>query len=761
MDDIRGSPFTAPLEAKRRLIAIRAFGSGLAQGKDRVGVIRLLGFDQYSIQYPVLLGSNCKVMVVYNGSALSTTVSETSTASVSYQMPDSDTGSVLVLIQPIEEVSRFDDQFFLVPCGATTSSDPSRSFMVWDNIVQNETSTATLIVADANGHRTYQGGDFVQVFSEPSGPTIVVLGIRDNLDGSYTLSLSMPTSAFVQQTPAPGLQVYLNNQSVKGSPFTFPMSPSPMVSYRVWGLESPIIGEEAKVTIACQDASGHLTVGGYQDMAVYLVQIGPDTPAYITCDIGVVNAPGLVTVSYIVPQRMGKGNYNCHIIANGTPITTSPVNVSADELIPEPPEEATKVMHYVLGRGFELWEMNDLYWWSFTTNTNSAQVVALLGGTTTAAVIFEVQLLIRLSESYENGLKNGLMFSFDVKIQSEGPIIIRPFTQATNAEVAMTWTPDPSKNASDGAPGSVQWTVDTWTGTVDSKSDENTETIEVPNKGQLSIDNWNPSTIAFLYMTSPDDSNYGLYVFQAGQFITRLQWPKLDGLVSVPTLGFTIQRFAAYDCTVDVSNVMTIPSAFSTKTGLPDSPEEIAFTESWAANYVVNGNENSPGTFDSNGFHVDGTNHDLANSYAVDQAPIPTFGASVSVYFLTALQVYNFDHRDNTGSRGPMIAAVGFGSSYWNPNSGRWVNWTNQPRLEDLGPSNMKVDRGSTNTVFVVTGNGCATVFSNGELAYSITKQFGNPIQGVKPLALFSRWTDITWHAMRAVPGLRPQSGIR
>ncbi|KAL8792923.1 MAG: hypothetical protein Q9195_004500 [Heterodermia aff. obscurata] len=732
---------------------IRASGSGLAQGQNKVGVIRLQGYDQYSINSSVNIPTNCKVLVVYEGNMLPTTTSNTDAATVSYNMPQVASGAVLVLLQPVSDVSNFPEQLYSVPCGATTIGDASKSFMVWNRIVGNGVSTATLFVVDANGNRTYRGGDFVQVFSGFNAPAIVVLGIEDNLDGSYTISLSMSSAAFVQQTPQPSLQVYLNNVLVQGATFSFPMNPLPMTDAVVSGVDPGIVtlGEAAGFTVWCFDENSLETSAGFYSAAVYLVSTGSRTPQYITCDVSPLKNAQLEVV-YTVPIDFGKGIYHCHVIVNGTPIQGSPFSITvSDQKIINYSDPAYKVTSYVLGADSSQWSISQSPSWNIqvsdVTELNASTEVAVGGPD-----LLSCHLLLPSTDSW---LVNGLMFSFDVKIQSTSPITIKPLTQAANTDLSMTWTATPDMNGSAG--GTVQRKLDKWTGSADNKIGGTTQDITVANANQLLIDNTNSSTICYLYFLSPDQSTYGLYVFQAGQYITGLQWARPKNPPSTPQLGLTVQRIAPVKCTIEVSGVKIIPPAFRTQGGAPESNIDVNFSDGWAANYIsIPASDpgvpiTDVGFFDATGFHVYGTHLTNSDWRFLTPQPVPKYGASVAVYALTALKAYN------DGKVADAIAAITFGGSFEDTNSGRWVNWVwgDSPVLEDIGPCNMKVDPKVVNTVFVVEGNGFVTVFSNGEFAFSITKRFLEPLGAASGPSLLSFGTDITWYGMRAVPGLQ------
>ena len=167
------------------------------------------------------------------------------------------------------------------------------------------------------------------------------------------------------------------------------------------------------------------------------------------------------------------------------------------------------------------------------------------------------------------------------------------------------------------------------------------------------------------------------------------------------------------------------------------SGADVIFSEPWASKYVLT--LNISGTLDSRGLIIDDT-HQSQSDCSIYQSPIPEYGCSVAVYFLSASKAYDF-FVAKLGEP-PILSAIGFQGPYWNPNNGRWVNW--RTRIEDIGGSNMKLDLTAMNTVLVVTGESCVTVFSNGVFQFSNTTAFGEPITTLNPPKLVSYWTDIT-----------------
>ena len=163
-----GSPLGLKIVALRQLSSIIAYGSGLEDGHDQLGVITLRGFDQYGVDWPVKLDTNCKLSFIQSGKVLP--VRKISDNSASYQMPAPGSGLVIGLLEPvipdgITKSSLKSRLFCMSSGGASHPTDASKCFVVWNNLVQNDLSTATLYAVGANGKRRRQGGDIIQMVS--------------------------------------------------------------------------------------------------------------------------------------------------------------------------------------------------------------------------------------------------------------------------------------------------------------------------------------------------------------------------------------------------------------------------------------------------------------------------------------------------------------------------------------------------------------------------------------------------------------------
>ena len=545
-----GSPLAITVSPRRRFSKIVAYGSGLEEGHDQTGNIMFRGFDQYGVDWPVKLGTNCKLGLVQTGATYAFEPSSSNTAS--YQMPALGSDPILVLLKEIIPTgitdSSFKPQLFLVPIGNPPVTEATQCYVVWDSLVQNDMLSATLYAVDSNGKRRRQGGDFVQTLSLPNTPMILTTSIKDNHDGSYTIVMMMPAAAFVSQTPAPALQISVNAQPIQATPFSFPMSPLPMVSTRLdgSGLTSATIGQQATFTISCLSSNGQLSSTGFYNASSYLVQSDSDIPKYISCNTSSMNS-GTIEVTYTVPSDMGVGSYQCYVFVNSEQTWQSPttVDVTTDTYLTQ---ALYDIGRYQIASLPEQWSIvaNTSNW---TIDNSDASITTLkssgkLAGATDPATF---ALNLPVTDDWFQG--GGFMFTFDITINSVTPIKVSPFSQPTNPVTMIWFNPNFHGNV-DNDQSTIQWEV-------------NGVAITVPRPERLHITPTVAATICYHYMISEDRSQYLLYVFQAGQFITQGFWPRTSDASSLPTLGLRIQRVSALmPCKIGISNVTTVPTTF-------------------------------------------------------------------------------------------------------------------------------------------------------------------------------------------------------
>ena len=866
-----GSPLSIEIVAARVLSFIVAYGSGLAQGHDEVGIINLRGMDQYGAAFPVNLGVNCKLIAMWQNKPIAAIAAQSSTTTFSYQKSSINDDPVLVVLRSIAPAT-FLERAYLVTCTEPSALDATQSFVIWNSLVTSGVSTATLYAINASGKRIFQGGDFVQITSAPNSPMILTNSVIDNLDGSYRLKFSLPNS-----NPAgtfPQLQVSINRQPVQSSPFQFPLQPLPAIAATLSGagISTAMIGIEQNFFITCLDTSGQVTAQGFHSASAFLLQTGTDTPSYVVCAVGAMTN-GTVLVRYTVPASLGTGKYLCHVFVNSEPIASSLAEVEVSNGSIDDVDEACQITRYTLAEPAWRWMVSKTPGWTVNNSQPNNTMITGVGPTDPTGGVQSFALNLPVTDEW---FENGFMLSFDICIPNSGSIKVGPLKQPANVELSMTWKPT-SVSA-----GSCRWSSkDATTGL--------TTFFGFAQTDRLAINYPSSSSIAFFYLVSPDKSQYTLAAFQAGQFITRKQWNRTN---DIPKLGFTIERLSADSSTVAISNVITIPSYFrhvpkgppsaiasSTQgafvpanvldgnpetmwqselspqlLGFPhsitidlkaiysvsaltytpgqhgtlngrmgqftiqlstdgqnwpapivsgsswqdvddsnttafaptnaqyvrvtalteagnrnvwvsaseikityvgsalESPSEIDFSAPWAAKYVAT--ENNSGTLDNRGLVMDGQhNPNGANWCWIHQLPVPDFGHSISVFSLDIPASYDF-----TPPRGPpIIANIKFAGFSFNPNTGRWVDWTD--KLEDVAPANLVVGSGTkTNVVYCISGKRCATIFANGLFQLTATAHFGVPMSDLYPPELFSWWTDVVWHKMRVCPPLKLQS---
>ncbi|KAK4695866.1 hypothetical protein P7C71_g1951, partial [Lecanoromycetidae sp. Uapishka_2] len=879
------SPRPMIVSPPRQLTTLVAYGSGLEEGHDQTSTISFRGFDQYGIEFSVFLGTNCRLRLLQDNLPYTYSSPTAFSNTANYQMPALGADPMLVLLSTMVSTgqveSAFKPEMFLVPCGTPSVTDPTKCYVFWKKLVQDDISSATLYACDSSGNRRRQGGDFVQTSSISNTPMILTTSIKDNLDGSYTINMMMPAAAFASQTPAPALVISVNGQPIQATPFSFPLSPLPIIYSKAdgSGLTTATLGKEANFWISCFASNGQLSSAGFHSASVYLLQ-NTDTPKYVVCEVSAINV-GAAQVTYTIPADMGAGTYECYIYVNSEQIAQSPttVNVVADSI--DVFSQAYRIYRYAFANPPTQWSIvAEPTIWTIDTSQDRLTTLTTQTGSSEVATdpaTFALNLPVT-DQWFQNG---GFMFSFDITIDSATPIRIAPFTQPTN-QVTMTWTNGP--NNENGVPDNTQSTIEWEVGG---------NAITVPRSERLHITPTDAATICYHYMISEDNSQYLLYVFQAGQLVTQGSWPRIAEPATPPSLGLQIKRLAGTVCKIGVSNVLTIPTYFRTKTRLtavadssqhgyepsnavdgnsntfwhsewsptlvplphdivvdlnsiylvssltyqprqdgspngnigdysiqlslngqnwdapcatgsfaddsssktvtftsqsaryvrlnaiteagnrgpwssaadimisyanPETGGDLVLSEPWASKYVVT--THTPANLSSGGLIVDGTQKAESDCF-IYQSPVPEYGCSIAIYSLSVTNAFDYSVAKPEPGEPPTIAAIGFQGPFWSPKEGRWVNWGNT--IEDIGPSNMKLIDDSTaepnseqdsNTVMVITGKSCVTIFCNGVFQFSATAALGQPITTLIPPQLISYWTSIQYHALRVNPPL-------
>jgi hypothetical protein len=192
-----------------------------------------------------------------------------------------------------------------------------------------------------------------------------------------------------------------------------------------------------------------------------------------------------------------------------------------------------------------------------------------------------------------------------------------------------------------------------------------------------------------------------------------------------------------------------------------ESAVDIDFSAPWISKYVEIANVG--GVFDQRGLVMDGQAHkNSANWDWTKQLPVPDYGHCISVFALDIPAAYYFPP-----PRGPpLIANISFAGWSFNPNTGKWVDWSGDD-LTDLANADLIVGNNAstsnnppgqgttTNIVYCIQGKECSTIFANGRFQLTLTKRGnGRPLTAISVPELFSWWTDIIWRKMRVWPAL-------
>ena len=181
-----------------------------------------------------------------------------------------------------------------------------------------------------------------------------------------------------------------------------------------------------------------------------------------------------------------------------------------------------------------------------------------------------------------------------------------------------------------------------------------------------------------------------------------------------------------------------------------ESPNEIDWHAPWAAKYITIAN--AAGTLDNRGLIFngqEGTN--LAKWPWIYQQATNEFGMSVSVWAVSIPASYDYS---NSRTR-ELTAVVRFGGFYLAPGQRAWLDWGEDYSNKIADADVLVGPEAGPNIIYVVTGKECATVFANGKFQFSTDVRMGHPIVDVAPPELYSWWTDLVWHKLRTVPGLK------
>ena len=364
----------------------------------------------------------------------------------------------------------------------------------------------------------------------------------------------MPAAAFVHQESPPKLQILVNSQPIKDDQIVFPMSVLPIVSTKVEGsgLTSAKLGKEATFTISCFSFDNKPSSTGFHDASVYLLQSGVDNPEIINCNTLPINPSGIVKVTYTIPPQTGIGNYHCYIFVNSEQISESPTTVHATTDTTDEPDQAYEIGHYQVASPAEQWNIDTNKTWTIDTTKDLTTLNTQQGTYDENKKIAKFELKLPVTDDWFHG--EGFMFTFDITLKSTASnITLFPIAQSTTP-ISMLWRRyhDPGNGQPDYTKSDIFW----YNG--DTTSDHNI--IKVPRPERLHITATDAATICYHYMVSPDESEYILHVFQAGQFITKGSWPRNKQHPSPPALGLALLSFKG--STIGISNVTTVPTRF-------------------------------------------------------------------------------------------------------------------------------------------------------------------------------------------------------
>lgn len=760
--NVSGSPLSFNVKPARRLNSITAYGSGLLQCQGQESMIRVWGKDQYTATYDIDLGTNCKILVVHDGVAVPLIGASTRDA-LTYQQPAANPVPILVVIRPLNPLNLSSDLLFkecmyLVPSGDPTFSDPSKGFLLWNVLSQTGISVATLYAVDQNGNRRFQGGDLIQATSIADAAVTVFLSIVDNLDGSYTLDFVLPPSALtppshMATTPPSGFEVSINGLPLGTSPFRFPLNYAALSSIKVSGagLSTATRGSQATFTIACLDSSGALTTGDFYSASAYLLQTGTDTPRFVSCDIRPM-VGGQLVVTYTVPITLDTGTYNCHIFVNTEPVASSPTQVV---VLKEDPlddiDQAWKVTNWQCNWDPDPkdWKIeNDVGWMMSVQQPNHTSLRAPKKSESNG---LNWSYVLQLPQD-DALLQGGFLFSFDLAVECTGSVGFKPYFPPDylpqNGMISADWKGNGGATDS----GSLRWSQSqgvgpTGTGGIFRLLDR--------VQDRLDVNATSPSSISFFYLPSTAWKAYSLYVFQAGQFICQYTWPFATDPPTWPFLGFSILLEDDSQPQIDISNITTVPTHFRPNPAtVTISPTELPFSAPWISKFASN--ENELGRFTPQGLVVSGSDPARRSALHFTQPPTSTFGYRITVYEFTVHTYHDYGPQTNDKPDRPLlIGGISFEGFIWAAGTGRWVDQDSISTSLDLGEANIVIGGGELNTVVVLAGQKCVTVYSNGAFAFTQTRRGGQAIDGYESDArLVFRWTDAVLLSMRAWPGL-------
>jgi len=130
--------------------------------------------------------------------------------------------------------STFPELFALCPVTSRerTKIDPTKCFIIWDELHPDKFSTAMLYVMTTAGFRFYSGGHVVEAKSLGPNPISFPESVKDNDNGTYTIHMSLPSGSVTGDDEAAAaastgavasLEVRINGALIANSPQSFPL----------------------------------------------------------------------------------------------------------------------------------------------------------------------------------------------------------------------------------------------------------------------------------------------------------------------------------------------------------------------------------------------------------------------------------------------------------------------------------------------------------------------------------------------------------
>ncbi|KAK1753792.1 hypothetical protein QBC47DRAFT_415542 [Echria macrotheca] len=801
---VAGSPFSInEIKPARHAAKIRVYGTGLTQMGHRDSVqIRVSATDQYGASWSVDVHRDMAIQVFSDSGELIAS-SDTDDAAAdpgsapvfTYTSPG--TGGHSVILIERKGDSQFPAQLHRVPLepAVTAWPDAGESFMVWDEIVKEGLSTATLYVCDGDGDRYRKGGDYIRVLSGIEKASILTASITDNLDGSYTLKMLMPAEAFVK--PGLGLNVLLNNEHVKGSPFSFPLAPLPIVKAHIASLSTVGVVPQGKlqtVTVACMDQDNKPILEGTPSIEGYLIPVGRKEDGsmdggLIPCSsVGWMPGSGYM-LSYTIPlssQPTEVTKHDLFVFVNSRPVDDTSIRIESvgDNLEDIKELDDNVFAHSIVHHSISMITSSSLRLtqtgrWNLKRSTEDGTMEWLFNdraapsGEDVVTLAFQPPEESKMTDTW---LENGFFFAFDFAVHADsGSTYSASLSPIDNRDLG---------GSADKGTSLLRMDCDT---NVYPTSFSRWHRVNWLND-QDAMDLTKPNPIAFLYLLSPDSKSYTQYIFWRGIRIAHTSWARrvdpATGGTNIPKIGLTFSTRSQLPTVVTISNITTIPSYCKIHPSPMPEPDlssqnDILLSAPWASSFVTsgtftksNGEQITGGVLGPKGLLVDGTppsndpsflggeSLNLTDSFRYQQQPALTATTGWPMY---SIQIYYLSI-DKWHPRAPKPADpkpaedlkpyIFFGYFHSvDPSTGRYIwleKWSSEIKGNSTALAGLYIGTGQMNTVVVVQGYQSQTVFVNGLAAPELRVT----VAPVLAPQFRSGWVDVRWHGVRAVPGV-------